>query len=199
MIITGDLNYQGGGADRSTFYGRFPFQTPESTFDTTGIARATDGLLTEVIFNRDALTTVLRHNVVYFLVGRHTGLVPYFFPGMLTLGAVPVAPAGVAAERRSSGSSCWRLVLASVSLLIYMPFTYSGGGGPVGNRYFLGLLRPVPVPRRSRHHDRPVPRRLASAALFTAQLIANPFYSSFHPASTQATDCSAACRSSCRW
>jgi hypothetical protein len=50
-----------------------------------GVFRATDGLLTEVIFNRDALTTVLAHNVGYFLLGRHTGLVPYFFPGVLTL------------------------------------------------------------------------------------------------------------------
>ena len=27
---------------------------------------------------------------------------------------------------------------SAVVLLLYMPFTYSGGGGPVGNRYFLG-------------------------------------------------------------
>ena len=28
---------------------------------------------------------------------------------------------------------------SAVVLLLYMPFTYSGGGGPVGNRYFLGV------------------------------------------------------------
>jgi len=29
-------------------------------------------------------------------------------------------------------------VITAVVLLVYMPFTWSGGGGPVGNRYFLG-------------------------------------------------------------
>lgn len=179
-VSSGDMNYQGGGADRSTFYGRFPFQSPDATFDTTGIVRATDGLLTEVIFNRDALTTVLRHNVVYFLLGRHTGLVPYFFPGMLTLALFLLA----GRQRREPFQ--WlvllALVLASVSILIYMPFTYSGGGGPVGNRYFLGyyalflFLAPAAITVRTA-----VVAALVGG-LFTAQLIANPFYTSFNPA-----------------
>jgi hypothetical protein len=178
-LSSGDMNYQGGGPDRSTFYGRFPFQTPDATFDTTGEVRATDGLLTDVIFNRDALTTVLRHNLVYFFVGRHTGLVPYFFPGILTLAAFLLA----GRQRREPFQ--WLLVLtlvvASVAILIYMPFTYSGGGGPVGNRYFLGyyalfaFLAPAAITVRT---------AVAAAAIggiFTAQLIANPFYSSFRP------------------
>ncbi len=179
-LSSGDMNYQGGGPDRSTFYGRFPFQTPDATFDNTGEVRATDGLLTDVIFNRDALTTVLVHNVGYFLVGRHTGLVPYFFPGMLTLALFLLA----GRQRREAFQ--WlvllALVLASVALLIYMPFTYSGGGGPVGNRYFMGyyalflFLVPAAVTVRT---------AVAAAVvggLFTAQLIANPFYTSFYPA-----------------
>lgn len=178
-LSSGDMNYQGGGPDRSTFYGRFPFQTPDATFDTTGEVRATDGLLTDVIFNRDALTTVLRHNVVYFLVGRHTGLVPYFFPGILTLAAFVVA----GRQRREPFQ--WllvlTLVLASAAILIYMPFTYSGGGGPVGNRYFLGyyalfaFLVPAAITVRT------AVTAAAVGGLFTAQLIANPFYSSFRP------------------
>ena len=36
----------------------------------------------------------------------------------------------------------WLTLVAGVGtavvLLLYMPFTWSGGGGPVGNRYFLG-------------------------------------------------------------
>ena len=179
-ISSGDMNYQGGGPDRSTFYGRFPFQTPEATFDNTGIVRATDGLLTDVIFSRDALTTVLRHNLLYFLVGRHTGLVPYFFPGMLTL----VVFLLVGRHRREPFQ--WlvllTLVLASIGLLIYMPFTYSGGGGPVGNRYFMGyyalflFLVPATITVRT------AVAAAVGGGLFTAQLIANPFYSSFYPA-----------------
>jgi len=179
-VSSGDMNYQGGGPDRSTFYGRFPFQTPDATFETTGEVRATDGLLTDVIFNRDALTTVLRHNAAYFLVGRHTGLVPYFFPGILTLGLF------LFAGRHRREPFQWlvllALVLASVGLLVYMPFTYSGGGGPVGNRYFMGyyalflFLVPAAITVRT---------AVAAAVvggLFTVQLIVNPFYSSFFPA-----------------
>jgi hypothetical protein len=66
-------------------------------------------------------------------------------------------------------------------LLLYMPFTYSGGGGPVGNRYFLGvypvfLFLTPPL-------QTAVPGLLAMAisGLFTAQILSNPFYASFHP------------------
>ncbi len=179
-ISSGDMNYQGGGADRATFYGRFPFQTREATFESTGIVRATDGLLTEVIFNRDALTTVLWHNLGYFMVGRHTGLVPYFFPGIVALALF------LFAGRQRREPFQWlvfgTLCLASIALLIYMPYTYSGGGGPVGNRYFMGyyalflFLVPAAVTVRA---------AVAAAVvggLFTAQLIANPFYTSFYPA-----------------
>ena len=55
-------------------------------------------------------------------------------------------------------------------LLLYMPFTYSGGGGPVGNRYFLGVYPVflfVTPPLAT-----PWPAVVATAlgALFTAQL-----------------------------
>lgn len=179
-LSSGDMNYQGGGADRATFYGRFPFQTPDATFERTGVSRATDGLLTEVLFNRDALTTVLPWNVVYFLIGRHTGLVPYFFPGVLA------AALFLLAGRQRREPFQWlvfaSLLLASVALLVYMPFTYSGGGGPVGNRYFMGyyalclFLVPAMITVRA---------AIAAAAvggLFTMQLVLNPFYTSFYPA-----------------
>ena len=66
-------------------------------------------------------------------------------------------------------------------LLVLTPFTYSGGGGPVGNRYFLSfyplflLLTPALAGVRS------AAVALAIGALFTAKILLNPFYSSFHP------------------
>ncbi len=197
-LSSGDMNYQGGGPDRSTFYGRFPFQTPDATFDTTGEVRATDGLLTDVIFNRDALTTVLRHNVGVFL--RRDGTPDSCrtsFPGIVTLGVF------LFAGRQRREPFQWllllTLVVASVAILIYMPFTYSGGGGPVGNRYFLGyyavflFLVPAAITVRT---------AVAAAAvggLFTAQLIANPFYTLVPSRQhTPSTACSGSCRSSCR-
>lgn len=179
LLSSGDYNYQGGGADRSTFYGAFPFQSPGATFEKLGEVRATDGLLTDVIFNRDALTTVLPWNIVYFMVGRHTGLVPYFFPGIVTLALFLLARRGTRA--RFQWLLLGTLVLAALALLVYMPFTYSGGGGPVGNRYFLSyyplflFLAPAALTARS------AVVAMAVGSLFTGQLIFNPFYTSYFP------------------
>ncbi|MGI8671853.1 MAG: hypothetical protein ACR2LU_04525, partial [Luteitalea sp.] len=172
--------YGGGDRDCATFYGCFLSQPPDAPFERCGESRATDGLLTEVLFNRDALTTVLPWNVLYFLVGRHTGLVPYFFPGVLAAGLF------LFAGRQRREPFQWLVLatlgLAAIALLIYMPFTYSGGGGPVGNRYFMGyyalflFLVPAMITVRA---------AVAAAAvggLFTMQLVVNPFYTSFFPA-----------------
>ena len=71
---------------------------------------------------------------------------------------------------------------SAVVLLLYMPFTYSGGGGPVGNRYFLGaygvFLFLVP-PLQTAVGGLVT---MALSALFVAPILSNPFYASLHPA-----------------
>jgi hypothetical protein len=69
----------------------------------------------------------------------------------------------------------------AVALLLYMPYTYSGGGGPIGNRYFIAfypwlLFLTPPITGRAA----PV---IASAVgmLFTAKLVVNPFHVSRNP------------------
>ena len=67
-------------------------------------------------------------------------------------------------------------------LLLWIPYTYSGGGGPIGNRYFMGLyplLLFVTPPLRS---ALPAIAGLAIGGLFTAKLVLNPFYTSHRPA-----------------
>lgn len=176
--VSGEFNYQGG--DRNTFYGRFPFQTASSTFENTGLSRATNAVPTDVLFNRDALLTVLPRNIVYFLLGRHTGLVPYFFPGVLAAGLF------LFAGKRRRQPFQWlvlaTLVLSSLALLIYMPFTYSGGGGPVGNRYFMGYYALFLFLVPAFTSVRAAVAAAVVGGLFTAQLVANPFYTSYHPA-----------------
>lgn len=179
IAVTGEWNYQGG--ERNTFYGGtgFPFQQPGRTFDNTGLARTTNEVPTDVLFNRDALLRVLPRNLVYFVLGRHTGLLPYFFPGVLSVVLL------LAGWRRGTPAR-WLLLaslaIAALALLVYMPFTYSGGGGPIGNRYFLpyyALFLFLTPPLRGVW---PVLAAAAGGALFTAQLVFNPFYVSFHPA-----------------
>jgi hypothetical protein len=188
LAIAGEANYQ-GGEDRSTFYsfdpdgqgprlGGFPFQTEGHTFEATGMARETNRVPVEVLTSRDAVLTVFRHNLWYFVSGRHTGFVPYFFPGALALVLFLARP-------RQRPLWQWLTLVGGVGsamvLILYMPFTYSGGGGPVGNRYFLGHypLFLFLAPALSRPTAGLV--ALAGGALFTAQLVFNPFYVSLRP------------------
>ena len=180
MAITGDWNYQGG--DRKTFYGiygGFPFQNERATFDSVGEARATDRVPIEVLMSRDAFVHVLRNNLVYFFLGRHHGFVPYFFPA-----AVAIALFALARGQRQTWQ--WLALAAGLGsalfLILYMPFTYSGGGGPVGNRYYLAVY-PVflfLVPPLASGTSAVV--AAAIGGLFTASLTFNPFYVSVHPA-----------------
>ncbi len=181
LLVSGEFNYQGG--ERNTFYGQlrtgFPFQTPESTFESGGLPRSTNRVPTEVLFSRNALLEVLPSNILYFTLGRHTGLVPYFFPGVLSLLLF-------AWHWRTRPLFQWLVtgaVLAgALALVAYMPFTYSGGGGPVGNRYFLGMYPLMLFATPALGSLWPVAAGLAIGGLFTAQLVLNPFYTSFHPA-----------------
>jgi hypothetical protein len=70
-------------------------------------------------------------NVVYFLVGREVGVLPYFLPLVL----------GFLAYRGDRGR--WAIPLAvavaAAGFLLVRPFNFYGGGGAIGNRYFLPL------------------------------------------------------------
>ena len=177
VAATGEANYQGG--DRKTFYSSsgFPFANPSVTFDNSGQRVATGSVPTEILFQRNT-AIVLAWDVMYFLVGRYSGLVRYFFPGVL---AVLLFLARRAARQRWQWFVAVAVAGGAVGLLAYMPYTYSGGGGPVGNRYFLSFyplfLFLVP-PLRSVW---PALIALVIGALFIAKVTLNPFYSSFHP------------------
>lgn len=180
VAITGEYNYQGG--DRKTFYAGgdsrgFPFQTDDRTFESTGIGRGTDRIPIEVLVNRD-VGEVFRHNLLYFFFGRHTGFAIYYLPGMAALVLFLLM--------RGQQTAWGWLTLAggigsAVALMLYMPFTYSGGGGPVGNRYFLGVY-PVflfLMPAFARPWN--AVAIAAASACFVMPVLSNPFYSSFHP------------------
>lgn len=70
-------------------------------------------------------------NPVYFLVGEHVGLLPYFLPLVLVL-------FGIRLDRVR-----WGLILAVgasiTAFFLYRPFNFFGGGAAIGNRYFLPL------------------------------------------------------------
>lgn len=68
-------------------------------------------------------------NAVYFLVGRHVGVLPYFLPVLLAL----LAARG---DRWALGLGA---ALAAVGFLVAHPYDFAGFGGGAGNRHFLPL------------------------------------------------------------
>ena len=75
-------------------------------------------------------------NLGYFWVGRFGGVLPYFLPALLA-----VLLFLLAGPRREEGFLA--LAALAVSWLFYIwiiPDNWYGGGGTVGNRYFLNLL-----------------------------------------------------------
>ncbi|MBI2221400.1 MAG: hypothetical protein HYU53_09350 [Acidobacteria bacterium] len=176
--ITGEFNYQGGY--RKTFYSSigFPFANERETFESIGNVHGRSDVLVDTLANRDTLK-VLWKNAGYFLLGRYSGFLPYFFPGVLALALFLV-------RRRARCWWQWLLVGAVAAevfaLLFITPYTWAGGGGPIGNRYFLSfyplfLFLMPPVASVA-----PALAAFAVGALFTAKIVFNPFWSSFHPA-----------------
>jgi len=177
IAVTGDWNFQGG--DRRTFYGTYPFQERGAPWEAVGQDRATNKVLWETIFDRRVFWTVFSHNLAYFVVGRYSGLLPYFFPGLFAIGAFLLA-------RRRRAPWQWLVLGAAAAeillLLIWVPYTYNGGGGSIGNRYFMstyGVLIFLLPPMASAGWAL-VP--WVVGALFSAQVTFNPFFSSFNPA-----------------
>jgi hypothetical protein len=187
--VTGELNYQGG--ERKTFYGRFPFDAAGTRFDDGGTWMTTNQL-GPLVAGRDeeqitAQTGPARNpveiresfawNLGYFWIGRFGGALPYFFPAVL---ALALFLAGGPRDRPG-----W-LALAAVTLswLAYIwiiPDNWYGGGGTVGNRYFLNLLPGflflVPVRRAGWMAAGAV----LSAGVFLAPLLASPVEHSLRP------------------
>jgi hypothetical protein len=178
LAITGEWNYQ-GGEDRRTFVNEFPFQTEKSGFG-VGTEKERNEALTDIIFDRRVFWTNLRHSLGYFFVGRFSGLVPYFFPAVFALLFF------VAGIRRRPAWQYLVMAAAVGQILLFViatPYTWNGGGGSVGNRYFMNAygLFLFALPVTSRFWVALMPWIIGS--VFTAPLVLNPFYSSFYPGS----------------
>jgi hypothetical protein len=180
-LSSGEFNYQGG--DRRTFYTTFPYDSPEHTWDqlaagpqsvqmTTNDSDAENVLEPSEFVNRFVL------NVEYFFVGRHFGFIPYFFPGCVAIVMWLIS------RSRYDG---WRLLTflalgaSTLVLLVFFPYTWSGGGGPVGNRYFLNLYPVLFFLMPPMGSIIPAMVAWVGGALFTAQLVLNPFVSAKFP------------------
>ena len=175
--ITGELNYQGGY--RKSFYSHtgFPFANERERFDNIGIGLATDTVRVDIIATSLA-PRVFLHNLFYFAAGRYSGLLPYLLPWRAEHPALPRE----AAERRE-----WQWVVgatafgAAAGLLLYMPYTYSGAGGSIGNRYFMSFYPLFLFLTPPLSSARAPLAAIVGGGLFTAKMVLTPFHTAFFP------------------
>ncbi len=187
--FTGELNYQGG--ERKTFYGRFPFDATGASFDDAGIWMTTNQVGPLVAGRDDAAVTEasgpardpgeIREsfllNLGYFWVGRFGGVLAYFFPALCALGLFLLG-----GPRERAGWLALAAIVASWLAYVWViPDNWYGGGGTVGNRYFLAVLPGFLflVPRR-----RGVVvgvAAVAAAAVFLAPILWSPVSHSLRP------------------
>jgi len=176
VAVSGEWNYQ-GGIDRRTCYEKFPLQQAGVGLDVCAERFRNEGL-GSVIFDPEVFWSNLRANLVYVVAGRNSGLVAYYFPAVFGVLALFLARG-----RRQS----WQwFVLAGVLvqiavLIISLPYTYFGGGGSVGNRYFMGVYGACLFLLPPLASARPAVLMWLVGALFTAKLVLNPFYTSHRP------------------
>jgi hypothetical protein len=173
--ISGEFNYQGSGSQdgRKIFFTWFPLSTPEATFEH---ARGSAPMVTN---DSDAeenfapgFLSQLGLNVYYFFLGRHAGFVPYFFPGAVVLALWLLKWREIRA---------WQLLAlgataaSTLAVLVMLPQTWNGGGGPIGNRYFLNFYPALffLVPPLGSIAGPAV--AWLGGTLFTAQALVNPF------------------------
>jgi hypothetical protein len=148
LAVTGELNYQGG--ERKTFYGRFPFDEGGASFDDSGEWMTTNQLGPLVAGKDDAQVSeqsgparkrsefreALLLNLGYFWYGRFGGALAYFFPALLALFLfLAFGP-----RDRAGWLALAAVVLSWLFYLRVIPDNWYGGGGTVGNRYFLNVL-----------------------------------------------------------
>jgi hypothetical protein len=168
-LISGELNYQGG--ERKTFYGEYPFQHDEATFNNLGISVTTESLEFEGWRH-------LGRNTAYFLFGRHFGLVPYYFPAVVVV---------VWALIRRQEREAWHAFIAgavavtALTLLLLLPNTWSGGGGPPGNRYFLSIYPAFFFLIPKARSLLPGVIMWLGGAMFVAQILVDPFVAAKRP------------------
>ena len=193
LAITGEVNYQGG--ERKTFYGLFPFDARAdgtmATFGSTGIWMTTDHLgplvegkdeakesrRTGPLRPPEEMRASFYRNLGYFWFGRFAGVLAYFLPAL-----VAVLLFVFAGPRGDEGWLALAALVASWLFYIWIiPDNWYGGGGTVGNRYFLNLL-PLTVFLLPKGREWVVTAAgLVSVALFVGPLLLSPLQHSLRP------------------
>jgi hypothetical protein len=170
-MITGEWNYQGG--ERKTFYYTYPLEKADVTFDSIKTMEMTsDGYAEKHLLP----AKFIPYNLFYYFFGRNSGLTWYFFPAVLFLFLF---------FSQKKELYQWLILLAAFAeiliFVVIMPDNYAGGGGALGNRYFLPiypfLLFLIPTKQKLKN----LILCWTMAAIFIAPILISPFFHSHYP------------------
>jgi len=174
QAVTGDWNYQGG--ERKTFYGAggYPLEKEHLTFDT-----AKGGLMTSEGYAQKHLypPKVFIYNFFYYFFGRFSGITWYFFPAVLALFLFFI--------RKKQLYQWFILAALAGEILIFvilMPDNYAGGGGALGNRYFLSIYPLFFFLPGLKRDCKEIYISWVIASIFIAQILISPLQHSHYPA-----------------
>ncbi len=159
------------GANRLATGAAMPYKAVRSSFDSSTGYPVGEGAAAAERFDSARATHEMAarpfggararlYSALYFLAGRHTGVVLYF-PAALLLAALALARPDRLALALLAGAAA-----IAVFYLVWLPWNYFGGSTFVGNRYFLvayAALLPA-LPR--------LPSRAALAAVWTVAAVA---------------------------
>jgi hypothetical protein len=173
-LATGDWNYQGG--ERRTFYGEggYPLEKDHITFDTArGGTMSSEGYMEKHLLP----VKFIFYNLFYYFFGRFTGLTWYFFPAILAL---------ILFLMGTKRIYQWFLLVAILGGILFyiviMPDNYAGGGGALGNRYFLSLYPLFLFLPNLKRKPKEIALCWIMAGLFIAPILTNPILHSHYPA-----------------
>lgn len=169
LLVTGELNYQGG--HRKTFLGKYPFQNPDLTFHNTGIGKVTSEIYTQQPWD------IVAHDLYFFHIGRFSGVAVYFFPAVASVALFVFAP-----KRQWQWLVLGVATLECLLLIVWMPVNYFGGGGTLGNRYFMNIfpLYFFLTPRITRPLTT-MGSSWAVAGVFMSSILIHPFHAGRRP------------------
>ena len=133
--------------------------------------RPTGGAWSWIFHLPDVHLGPLAENLGYFLWGRHTGLFLYF-----PFAALAVVLFLVHGRRdRARWLLLASLAVVALFFLLFIPFNWQGGGGFIGNRYYVNVV-PAFLFLVTRLRPRAVvPLGFALAGLFLGPLLFSPF------------------------
>ncbi|GAK54874.1 hypothetical protein U27_01705 [Candidatus Vecturithrix granuli] len=189
--FTGHFNPYAG--DRKTFYGEFPFSNNDDVWE-KGIRLSNDDYFKESFYFQPK---VLLYNMYYYIVGRFTGIFPYFFCSFLALyyflrtafsRSYPLTTAEVRKDSFSQVMIRRRIFLlliigaSMLSYIIMAPSNYQGGGGAFGNRFFVNFYPSFLFLITGMSSLRPLIISWIIGSSFLAQSLLNPFQTSWSPA-----------------